>query len=111
MEGNSSPKLPLLGSIGRRLSGSSRRGRFSRHNSFKTLRNDFISRLPEKLRSGVDDEAPYDVDFSKTSSLTPGLVTLFKLIFFELCSVLFYQPKKSLTFCCWLCYIRREGIL
>ena len=72
MEGNSSPNSPLLGSIARGLSGSSRRGRFSRHNSFKTLRNDFISRLPDKLRSGVDDEAPYDVDFSKTSFLAPG---------------------------------------
>lgn len=72
MDDNSSQKSPLLENLGQKLSENGGRGVLSRHNSVNTLRNDFIARLPDKLRSGVDDESPYDVDFSKTSALTPG---------------------------------------
>ncbi|GAB4856108.1 Metal tolerance protein 4 [Ancistrocladus abbreviatus] len=69
MEETSDQKSPFLGSPGRRFNGSGRRSRLSRRNSVNTLRNDFISRLPEKVRSGVDVENPY---LSKTSGLTKG---------------------------------------
>ncbi|XP_010673527.2 metal tolerance protein 4 [Beta vulgaris subsp. vulgaris] len=68
MELNSGQKSPLLGSPRRKLSQNGLR----RRNSVNSLRTDFISRLPDKLRSGVDDESPYDVNFSKTHDLTQG---------------------------------------
>ncbi|XP_021771967.1 metal tolerance protein 4-like [Chenopodium quinoa] len=66
MEPNSSSPL-----LGRKLSQNGRQG-IRRRNSVNSLRQDFISRLPDKLRSGVDDESCYDVNFSKTHSLTQG---------------------------------------
>ncbi|KNA14900.1 hypothetical protein SOVF_103030 [Spinacia oleracea] len=73
MEPNSSEQdSPLLGSPRRRLSQNDRQQLLHRRNSVNSLRDDFISRLPDKLRSGVDDESRYDVNFSKTHSLTQG---------------------------------------
>ncbi|KAL8159473.1 hypothetical protein V2J09_001010 [Rumex salicifolius] len=67
-DNNSDPKSPLLGgsSSNRRLSFSHRR------NSVSSLRNRFTSTLPDKLRSGLDPEFPFDLDLSKTSGLTHG---------------------------------------
>ncbi|KAB2616444.1 metal tolerance protein 4-like [Pyrus ussuriensis x Pyrus communis] len=56
---------PLLGSGGRSR-------RLSRRNSYDSLRNDFISRLPDKVRTGVDHESPDGIDFSRTSALSRG---------------------------------------
>ncbi|XP_021728855.1 metal tolerance protein 4-like [Chenopodium quinoa] len=67
MEPNSGSPL-----LGRKLSQNGRQGILRRRNSVNSLRQDFISRLPDKLRSGVDDESCYDVIFSKTHSLTQG---------------------------------------
>ncbi|GMH12818.1 hypothetical protein Nepgr_014659 [Nepenthes gracilis] len=69
---NFDQKSPLLGSPSRRLSGSGKRARLSRMNSVGSLRNDFVTRLPEKVRSGLDIESPYHTDLSKTSGLTKG---------------------------------------
>lgn len=75
MEPNSSEQdSPLLGSPRRRLSQNDRQQLLHRRNSVNSLRDDFISRLPDKLRSGVDDESRYDVNFSKTHSLTQGFI-------------------------------------
>ncbi|PON65164.1 Cation efflux protein [Parasponia andersonii] len=74
MDGNSetmtSRKAPLLG----RTSESGRRSRrLSRRYSVNSLRTEFVSRLPEKVRSGHDVESsPYDVDLSRTKGLSSG---------------------------------------
>lgn len=63
---------PLLDSPDGKLNGNGHRLGVSRHNSVNTLKNDFISRLPDQLRSAIDPESPYNVDFSKVPNLTPG---------------------------------------
>uniref|UniRef100_A0A164T9A9 Uncharacterized protein n=1 Tax=Daucus carota subsp. sativus TaxID=79200 RepID=A0A164T9A9_DAUCS len=62
--------LPAANGGGRRL--SSGRGRLSRRNSVNSLKNEFVSRLPDKVRSGVDLESSSLFDLSATSSLTQG---------------------------------------
>ncbi|GLT65188.1 hypothetical protein SLA2020_376320 [Shorea laevis] len=68
MEGESGygTRTPLLSGSGRRS------GQFRRKNSVNTLRKEFVLRLPEKVRCGVDDESPFDIDVSKTKGLTKG---------------------------------------
>lgn len=68
-------KTPLL--EGWKLSGSGRRSsrRFSRHNSFTSLRRDFLSRLPDKVINSfvIDSEASYIINnLSISSDLTKG---------------------------------------
>lgn len=46
--------------------------RRNRRNSVTTLRGDFLSKLPEKVRRGLDPEAPFSVDLSKTIGLIQG---------------------------------------
>ncbi|XP_038878436.1 metal tolerance protein 4 [Benincasa hispida] len=68
---DSSPKAALLG--GSVNGGSGRRGRLSRRYSVNSLRSEFISRLPEKLRSRIQDaESPYDIDLSQSSGFSRG---------------------------------------
>ncbi|KAF4361350.1 hypothetical protein G4B88_005140 [Cannabis sativa] len=61
MDSNSdttSPKTPLLGPEARRPSDNGRRNRrLSRRYSVNSLRTEFVSRLPEKVRSGFDVES------------------------------------------------------
>ena len=54
-----------------------------------SLRNDFITKLPEKVRSGLDPESPspLDLDLSRVSGLTKGI-------------------SLSLSLCVW--FIRKE---
>ncbi|XP_075635076.1 metal tolerance protein 4-like isoform X2 [Castanea sativa] len=62
-------KSPILGASrsGRRV------GRLSRRYSVNSLRSEFVSRLPDKLRSGIDPESDtFDLDFSKASGLSKG---------------------------------------
>ncbi|XP_028777569.1 metal tolerance protein 4-like [Neltuma alba] len=40
--------------------------------SASALKSDFFSRLPDKLRSALDPDLPFHLDFSKTTSLTKG---------------------------------------
>ncbi|XP_075093657.1 metal tolerance protein 4 isoform X2 [Nicotiana tabacum] len=69
-------KTPLL--EGWKLSGSGRRSshRISRRNSVTSLRGDFLARLPEKVKSCVNDngdvESCSNIDLSKSSCLTKG---------------------------------------
>ncbi|XP_016481973.1 metal tolerance protein 4 [Nicotiana tabacum] len=69
-------KTPLL--EGWKLSGSERRSshRISRRNSVTSLRGDFLARLPEKVKSCVNDngdvESCSNIDLSKSSCLTKG---------------------------------------
>ncbi|GMY16172.1 metal tolerance protein 4-like isoform X2 [Fagus crenata] len=65
---NSDPKTPLL-----EASRSGRRGgKLSRRYSVSSLRTDFITKLPDKVRSGLDPESPLDLDLSRVSGLTKG---------------------------------------
>ncbi|KAL3841180.1 hypothetical protein ACJIZ3_025771 [Penstemon smallii] len=41
-------------------------------NSINTLKCDFLSKLPDKVKTGLDPEAPFHLDFSKTSGLLEG---------------------------------------
>lgn len=43
-----------------------------RHNSVARLKCDFFSKLPDKVRVGLDPEAPFVVDLSKTKGLIEG---------------------------------------
>ncbi|KAL8122062.1 metal tolerance protein 4-like [Apium graveolens] len=54
----------------RRLGGG--RARLSRRNSVNSLKNDFVSRLPDKVRSGVDLESSALFHLSSITSLTQG---------------------------------------
>ncbi|BFG33443.1 hypothetical protein CerSpe_197170 [Prunus speciosa] len=58
-------KSPLLGSGGRSR-------RLSRRNSYNSLRNDFVSRLPDNVRAGLDPESPEGIDYSRTTGLNRG---------------------------------------
>ncbi|KAG5517670.1 hypothetical protein RHGRI_038156 [Rhododendron griersonianum] len=73
MDGDSEAKTPLLAVAGKMLGGSGRRSRsLSRGYSVNSLREDFVSRLPDKVRAAADLESVSLIDFSKTSALTPG---------------------------------------
>ncbi|KAE9462304.1 hypothetical protein C3L33_05786, partial [Rhododendron williamsianum] len=73
MDGDSEAKTPLLAVAGKMLGGSGRRSRsLSRGYSVNSLREEFVSRLPDKVRSAADLESVSLIDFSKTSALTPG---------------------------------------
>ncbi|KAG6386488.1 hypothetical protein SASPL_155391 [Salvia splendens] len=67
--GVSDAKSPLLEAC--RHGGSGRRGRLSRRNSVNSLRNDFISRLPDNVQSAVDPESPSSYfDLSRAQGLS-----------------------------------------
>ncbi|PIN07178.1 Mitochondrial Fe2+ transporter MMT1 [Handroanthus impetiginosus] len=42
------------------------------HNSANNLKCDFLSKLPDKVKTGLDPEAPFHLDFSKTTGLAQG---------------------------------------
>ena len=51
--------------------------RLSRGYSINSLRTEFVSRLPDKVCSGLDVESsPYDIDLTRTSGLSGGLFEL-----------------------------------
>ena len=47
------------------------------------LRSDFVSRLPEKVRSGIDPEKPFFIDVSRSSDLNEGNFYFLPIFFFE----------------------------
>lgn len=51
-------KTPLLG--------------VNERNSLRTIRGEFISKLPHKVKSGLDPENPFEIDISKTHGLIEG---------------------------------------
>ncbi|XP_054792517.1 metal tolerance protein 4-like isoform X1 [Prosopis cineraria] len=66
---DSDPKSPLLHKDeqqGPKAKGGG--GRLPRRNSVNSLRSEFVSKLPEKVRSGIDSESS-NVDFSRTEGL------------------------------------------
>lgn len=60
-------KTPLLSS-----EEDSNHIRRHRRTSVTSLRGDFLSNLPDKVRRGLDPEAPFQVDLSKTTGLIEG---------------------------------------
>lgn len=42
------------------------------NNTVTALRSDFFSKLPEKVRSGLDPESPFHVDLSKVTGFIEG---------------------------------------
>lgn len=75
-DSNSGVKTALLtsGENGKRV-------RFVRRNSVNSLRNDFMLRLPDKVRTGLDAESPFDIDVSRTKGLTQGEKEYYKTQF------------------------------
>lgn len=90
MEGKSDTgggvKSPLLGSGGRSR-------RLSRRNSYNSLRNDFVSRLPDNVRAGLDPESPEGIDYSRTTGLKRG-ISLPKTLF---------GNSENVGKCLWFC--------
>ncbi|XP_022988141.1 metal tolerance protein 4 [Cucurbita maxima] len=69
---DSNPKTALLAGAVKR-DGSGRRGRLSRGYSVNSLRSEFISRLPEKVKSHLQDvESPYEIDLSQSTAFSRG---------------------------------------
>ncbi|CAN6279835.1 unnamed protein product [Urochloa humidicola] len=64
MEGDDR-KAPLLGAGGRPPS-------LRRRDSARSLRSSFLSRLPDKVRAGLDPERPADVDLARAKGLSQG---------------------------------------
>ncbi|XP_027334653.1 metal tolerance protein 4-like [Abrus precatorius] len=74
MDGNSGsdPTRPLLAKHDPISAESgSRRGRLSRRNSVNSLRASFLSKLPSKVRSGLDSESS-DIDLASSTALSKG---------------------------------------
>lgn len=63
-------KTPLLSTKGEKPNQHERiRGR----DSVTALKRDFFSQLPEKIRSQLDPETPFELDLSKTNGLVEGM--------------------------------------
>jgi hypothetical protein len=60
---------PLLNDS-RASAAAARRPRRSR--SVTSLRSEFVSRLPDKVRPGLDPEKPFSVDLARAKGLTKG---------------------------------------
>lgn len=69
MDGNSGsdPTRPLLSAIH-----DGRSTQIIRRNSVNSLRSAFLSTLPDKVRSCLDSESPFDVDLSNATALSQG---------------------------------------
>nr|ACU18014.1 unknown [Glycine max] len=75
MEGNSGsdPARPLLANRDNNSAeNGGQRSRLSRRISVSSLRASFTSKFPDKVRSGLDSESPFDVDLSSTTALSKG---------------------------------------
>ena len=95
---NSDPKTPLL-----EASRSGRRGgKLSRRYSVNSLRNDFIAKLPEKVRPGLDPESPLDLDLSRVSGLTKGISLSLSLSLYVF-GLLEKNKKKMVYICICMC--------
>lgn len=57
-------KSPLLGNEAPKI--------YRKRNSVASIKSDFFSKLPEKVRTGIDPEAPFQIDLSKTTGLIEG---------------------------------------
>lgn len=50
-------------------------------NSVNALKSEFFSKLPIKVRSGLDPEIPFHIDLSKTIGLIEGIVLRLSFFF------------------------------
>lgn len=62
-------------------------------NSVASLKCDFFSKLPEKVRSGLDPETPFHLDLSKTTGLIEGTKNSLFLCLWCLVSLFFFFFK------------------
>jgi hypothetical protein len=77
----SDPTRPLLSKNDRNTTEhDGRRNRVTRRNSVNSLRSAFLSMLPDKVRSNLDSESPFDVDLSNATALSQGPLSLSKSI-------------------------------
>ncbi|XP_057955627.1 metal tolerance protein 4-like [Malania oleifera] len=72
MEGDGDVKSPLMTSTEAQRKLSHSGGRLRRRNSVNSLRNDFVSRLPDEVRSSLDVESSFRFAPSRTSGLSKG---------------------------------------
>ncbi|RWW32260.1 hypothetical protein BHE74_00028356 [Ensete ventricosum] len=63
-------RVPLLVADGGRSAEAA--ARVVRKNSVHLMRGEFVARLPEKVRLGVDPERPFTIDVSRTKDLNQG---------------------------------------
>ncbi|CAK8577943.1 unnamed protein product [Lathyrus sativus] len=74
MNSGSDPTRPLLSKNDRNSTEhDGRKTRIPRRNSVNSLRSAFMSMLPDKVRSNLDSESPFDVDLSKATALSQGV--------------------------------------
>lgn len=57
-------------------------------NSINTLKSNFLSKLPEKLKKNLDPETPLHLHVSKTSALSQGI---------SICIFIAYHVKEKKT--------------
>ncbi|CAJ1960637.1 unnamed protein product [Sphenostylis stenocarpa] len=78
----SDPTLPLLQNHNHQKNSADngdRSHQFTRRNSVNSLRASFFSELPDKIRSGLDSESPYDdIHLSSTTALSKGEVEYYE---------------------------------
>jgi hypothetical protein len=104
------PTKPLLSKNGRTSTEhDTRKTRVTRWNSVNSLKSAFLSMLPDKVRSSLDSESPFDVDLSNTTSLSQLLELFYSLgpILTHYTSVgifLMHKPVKVLKGDCWVVY-------
>lgn len=71
-------------------------------NSVASLKCDFFSKLPEKVRSGLDPETPFHLDLSKTTGLIEGTKNSLFLCLWCLVSLFFFflnpPPPQQIIF-------------
>ncbi|CAL9208725.1 metal tolerance protein 4-like [Musa acuminata AAA Group] len=63
-------RVPLL--VADRGRSAEAAARVARKNSVHLMRGEFVARLPEKVRLGVDPERPFTIDVSRTKDLNEG---------------------------------------
>lgn len=67
MEGGVEERAPLL--EGWAAAGGRNRGR---RNSVNLMRGEFMEKLPEKVKHGVDPENPFQIDVSRMKGMMDG---------------------------------------
>lgn len=72
--------------------------RVTRRYSVNSILGDFSSRLPDKLRCGLNPEDPFNINLSKTKWLNQGnhlFLSLFFCILFQFCCVPLFLWKMT----------------
>lgn len=77
-------KTPLLSTEGEK---PKQHERIRGGDSVTALKRDFFSQLPEKIRSQLDPETPFELDLSKTNGLIEGMSESSYSLFFVFVSL------------------------